>query len=43
MEWLRETMELSNFVYQSKTMKTENAAVEVTTKTRHLGCYIYGV
>jgi len=46
MEWLKETIELSNFAYKNKvtadlTMKTENDAVKIKAKTKHLECYIY--
>jgi len=44
MEWLRGTVELSNFAYKYEvtsdlTMKTENDAVEIKASTRHLECY----
>jgi len=41
MEWLSGTAELSNIVYKNQvtsnvTMKTENDAVEIKARTRHL-------
>ena len=46
MEWLRDTVDLSNLAYQNKitsnlTIKTENDAVGIKAKTKHLECYIY--
>ena len=46
MEWLRDTVELSNRAYKNKvtsnlTVKTENDAIETKARTRHLECYIY--
>jgi len=46
MEWLKNTLELSNLAYKNKvtsnlTMKNESDAVEIKTRTRHLECYIY--
>jgi len=46
MECLKETIELSNLAYKNKvtanlTIKTENDAVEIKVRTKHLECYIY--
>jgi len=46
MEWLRDTVDLSNLAYQNKvtgnlTIETENDAVGIKARTRHLECYIY--
>ena len=46
MERLRDTVDLSNFAYQNKitsmlTIKTENDAVGIKAKTKHLEYYIY--
>ena len=44
-EWLKETIELSNFAYKNKvtadlTMKTEKDAVKIKARTKHLECYV---
>jgi len=46
MEWLKETIELSNLAYINKvtsnlTMKAESDSVEIKARTRHLECYSY--
>ena len=46
MEWLKDTVELSNLAYKNKvtanlTMKTESDVVEIKARTRRLECYIY--
>jgi len=46
MEWLKDTVELSNLAYKNKvrsnsTIKTENDAVGIKARTKHLECYIY--
>jgi len=46
MEWLKDTVELSNLAYKNKatsnlTMKTENDAVEIKARTKHLECHSY--
>jgi len=46
MEWLKETIELSNLGYKNKVtanlkIKTEYDAVEIKAKTGHLKCHVY--
>jgi len=46
MEWLRDTVDLSNLAHQNKvtanlTIKTEKIAVGIKARTGHLKCHIY--
>ena len=46
MEWLKETIKLSNLACKNKvtadlTIKTEKDAVKIKARTKHLECYIY--